>query len=99
MVHDELRVELGDEGEFALAEAWDVGVGHLGPGIARFDHDEADVLRAFFHLAGEVEGSGDDEVWVGTPDWNFEVVAFEVDLGRGEGLLADGEAFAEFDDF
>ena len=99
VVHDQLRVQLRDQRKLALAEAGDVSVGHLRPDVARLDHDEADVVRALLHLAGEVEGRGDDEVRVRAPDGHFEVVALEIDLGGGESLLPDGETLAEFDDF
>lgn len=57
--------------------------------------DEADVLRAFLHLAGQVEGRGKEEIGVGAADLDLCVESLDVDLSGGDGLLADGEALGE----
>lgn len=57
------------------------------------------MLGALLDLAGEVEGGRDDEVGVRAPYLDVRVEALDVDLGRGDGLLADLEALAEAGEF
>jgi hypothetical protein len=52
------------------------------------------VLGAFFELAGEVDGGGNDEVGVRSADFDSCVEALDVYLGCCYGLLADLEALA-----
>ena len=57
------------------------------------------MLRTFLDLAGEVDGSGDDEVGVRSADLDADVEALDVDLGRCYGLLSYLEAFAKATNF
>ena len=91
MVHDHLAIHLRDEPELALADLGDIGGDELGPEGARLRGDAFNMMRAFFHLTGEVERCGEEEVGVRAPDFDARVEAAEVDLGGGEGLLAEFE--------
>ncbi len=96
LVDDELGVHLRDQEEFALADLGGVEPDEVGrPESLRFVGEQPDVLRAFFHLAGQVERRRDDHVWVGPADLDLSVEALDVELGRREGLLADVKALGE----
>lgn len=95
MVHDELAVHLADEGELALAELGRVAGEDVGPELPRLAHHEPYVLRALFHLAGEVESRCHDQVRVRPPHFDFGVEAPHVDLGCCQGLLSDGHALSQ----
>ena len=91
MMHNHLAVHLGNQPELVLADFGDVGLDELGPEEARLARDGLDVVRALFHLAGEVQGRGQDGVGVRAPDLDFGVEAAQVNLRGGDGLLADFE--------
>ena len=57
------------------------------------------MLGAFFDLAGEVDGGGDDEIGIGATNLDAREEALDVNLGGCYGLLSDLEAFTEATDF
>lgn len=57
------------------------------------------MLGAFFHLACEVEGSREDQIWVRLPDLGLRIEALEIYLGGSNGLLTGGQALAQLDEF
>ena len=54
---------------------------------------------AFFHFARQVEGCGEEEVWVCPSEGDGEVEAADIDVCCCERLLPDGHWFCEFGKF
>ena len=98
VVQDHATLHRGDELELALPDFTRFRDSQLWPLPGGFCEHEADVLGRFFHFAREVGGCDHDEVRVCALDWGGEVEARDVDLGCGEGLLAEGHAFGEFEE-
>lgn len=72
---------------------------HTWPQTARLTDNKADVLRAFFHLAGQIEGRGEHEVWICLSNFIFGVESLQVHLCRCNGLLSSRHTFAKLDEF
>jgi hypothetical protein len=72
---------------------------HTWPESTRFSDNEADVLGTFFHLAGQIESGGENQVRVCIANFIFEVEPLEVNLRSCDCLLASGHAFTQLDEF
>ena len=70
-----------------------------GPERLGFGYDKADVLRAFLHLAGQVQCSGNHKIWICPSDLNFGIESSDIELGCCHGLLPDLETFPQSIDF
>lgn len=57
------------------------------------------MLGAFFHLACEVEGGREDQIWVRLSDLSLRIEALEIYLGGSNGLLTGGQALGQLDEF
>lgn len=55
------------------------------------------MLRAFLHLARQVESSGKYEIRICPPNFHFRVESSDIDLCCCKGLLAGGHPFPESD--
>ena len=53
------------------------------PQLTGFAHDNSDMLRAFFHLASQVQRSSQDEIGVRAANLHFTVKSAEIDLCCG----------------
>ena len=53
------------------------------PHLTSFAHDNSDMLRAFFHLASQVQRSSQDEIGVRAANLHFAVKSAEIDLCCG----------------
>lgn len=69
------------------------------PQAACLTHYEADMLRAFFHLACKVEGGCKNEIRVGLADLILDIEPLQIYLRGSNGLLAGGQALAQLDEF
>ena len=58
-------------------------------------HHDSNVLGALLHLAGQIQGGGDDEVGVGPAYLDLAVEPLDVELGGGHGLLLAPEPLSE----
>lgn len=75
MMHNQLRIQLGNHAKLALANLRRLARHDIWPELSRLAGDESDVLWAFFHFAGEVEGGGEDEVGICAADFDEGKVA------------------------
>lgn len=57
------------------------------PQLTSFAHDNPDMLRAFFHLASQIQRRSQDEIGVGAANLHFAVKPANIDLCRGKRLL------------
>ena len=61
----------------------------------RLVQDISNMLRRLLHLAGQIQGGGDDEVGVGPAYLDLAVEPLDVELGGGHGLLLAPEPLSE----
>ena len=66
------------------------------PDLTSFAHDDSDMLRAFFHLAGQVQRSSQDEIRVRAANLHFAVESAEIYLCRGQSLLPHQQFLTQF---
>lgn len=58
-------------------------------------HHNTNVLRTLLHLAGEIQGRGEDEVRIRAADFDLCVESLDIDLGSRDGLLAAAEPLSK----
>lgn len=58
------------------------------PEPSSLTNDEPDMLRAFLHLASQIERCGKNKIRVRCPDFVFRVVSFDINLGCSKCLLS-----------
>lgn len=56
---------------------------------------QPDMLWALLHLAGQIQGCCDDEEGIRSANLDFGVESFNIDLGRGHGLLPGSESLSK----
>lgn len=72
---------------------------HTGPQAACLTHYEADMLRAFFHLACQIEGGSENKIRIRLADLILDIEPLEIYLSGSNRLLAGSQALAQLDEF
>ena len=93
MMYNKLRIHLRYELKLAFAQLRSIGRDAIGPELPCFAHNNADVLRRFFHLASQIERRAKDQIRVRRPDL-FGEACRELDLPDIEPVR---HSFALFD--
>jgi hypothetical protein len=69
------------------------------PQCSSFADNKTDMMGAFLHLASEVYGSADHQIWIRPTDFDLGVESTNVELGSCHGLLTHTKSLSKSSDF